>query len=160
MIAPDVRISTSNRVDHRLIGETGRDDIEDLCLERMRAGPNLDSAAQIIGSRFSRRPCRPERWIRRNVNLLALCHQSVSGQRVRILAADQHPDPTDVRISRSQAAGISIRPDEFFEVCRHQFAVQVQYPAVGPDQDVAVPNTADTDVRPLGETERHIHSGN
>jgi hypothetical protein len=78
------------------------------------------------------------------VDLLALAHQRVAGQRVGVLAADQRADAADARVGHAQACTIAGRPDELLVERGHELAVlHEQLPLVA-DEQVRVPDAAHT----------------
>src|SRR5512135_112835 len=88
------------------------------------------------------------------MNLLALRHEREPSERVRILAADEHPDPAQLRAADAQPAAIAVRPDELLVVGRHEFAVMVQEGAIGADQRIRVPEAADAGLCAFSEADR------
>ena len=142
--------------DQRFIGKGRRDDIEDLGLECVRAGTDLDGASQVIGVVVGRWTRRPQRRIGRDVHLLALGHQGVARQRVGVLAADQRADPPDLGRGDAQSARVAVGPDELFVERRHELAVVVENAAVGADQQVRIPQAADAGVRAFADADRDM----
>src|SRR5213078_3750059 len=132
-------------VTHRRIHEAGHDDREDLGLERMRPGPDPDGRRQIVVAAVPRIARRPHRWIRRDVNLLALGHQGEAGERVGVLAADQDADAAQPRLAHTQTGAVAIGPRELLPERRHELAVVIEHAAVaamrsssGPGQRTAL----------------------
>ena len=141
------------------VQEAGHNDVEDLTLERVSAGPESDGMLKVvIGARFGvvSRPC----WrVRGHVHLLALGHQGVAGQRVGILAAYQHSDTAYTGIADPQSSSIARSPDELFVEGRDDLAVVAQDAPVVPYQRVGVPDAADARVGAFVESQGYEHSG-
>jgi hypothetical protein len=82
-----------------------------------------------------------------------LPHKREPRQRVRVLAADEHADPAQLRAADTQPAAVAVRADELFVEGRHEFAAMVQEGAVGADQHIRVPQAADAGRCALGEAD-------
>ena len=82
-----------------------------------------------------------------------LRHKREPRQRVRVLAADEHADPAQLRAADTQPAAAAVRADELFVEGRHEFAAMVQEGAVGADQHIRVPQAADAGRCALGDAD-------
>src|SRR2546427_2262461 len=114
---------------------------------------------QIVVPAVPRIARRPHRWIRRDVNLLALGHQGEAGERVGVLAADQDADATQPRLAHTQTGAVAIGPRELLPERRHELAVVIEHAAVVADEHVGVPEAPDALLRPLVESEGDEDAG-
>ena len=87
------------------------------------------------------------------MDLFAFRHQREAGERIGVLAADQHAEPSDLGVDDAQAAGVAVRPDELLVVGGHQLAMPVEHRAVRSDQEIGVPDAADARIGSLGEAD-------
>src|SRR3569623_155342 len=76
------------------------------------------------------------------MDLLTLCHQCVSRERIVVFSADQRADTADTRRHDFQAGPISAGPTQFLIKRRHKFAMAIEQFAAVRDQDVAVPQAS------------------
>lgn len=65
--------------------------------------------------------------------LFFLGHERKTCKRIGVLAANKHPDSTQLRAGHAQSAPVAIRPDQLFIIGRHNLAMVVLYCAIGAD---------------------------
>src|SRR4249919_370371 len=72
------------------------------------------------------------------VDLLAIGHHGVAGERVVVLEAGQMADSPDLGIRRAQPRAIALTPDHAFEMCRRDLATALYERAVGIEEQLRV----------------------
>lgn len=78
------------------------------------------------------------------MHLLALRHQRIPCQRVRVLPTNQPSDfPAALRIDDAQTVPVAWRPDQFLEERGCQFAMMVEDLSLVGDEYRGVPETSD-----------------
>ena len=60
------------------------------------------------------------------MDLLAFGNHRVTGKRIGVLAADQHTNPTDVRVNDPQTGPVTICPDQLLEKRWYNLAVMIE----------------------------------
>src|SRR3546814_17424884 len=95
------------------------DQVERLSLESVRAGADTDRGCEVVSARLRRVARRPGGRVRGNMQLLALGYKCIARQRIRVLAADQHADPADRRLDRSEERRVG---KECVSTCRSRWA--------------------------------------
>jgi len=104
-------------------------------------------------------PRRPHRRPGRNVQLLALRHETVPRQRVGILAADQRAQLAPLGVDDPQAVPVAGRPRQLLEEGGRELAMQIQHAAVRPHRRVGVEQRAGAVVRPFREAHADVRLG-
>ncbi len=123
----------------------------------MGARPDPDRLLDVVTSRFPGRSGRPDRRIGRDVNLLALGHQAVAGERIGVFAANQHANPADRRLDDAQTCPVSARPHQLLIIGRNQLAMVIEQRSIFADQHVRIPDAANARFRPLVEPQRDAY---
>src|SRR3954468_6830997 len=93
-----------------------------------------DVDADLLGEKIA-----PERArIHRRVNLLAVGHQGITGQRVVMLPARQLTDSTDCAVDSAQPGPVALPPDQALMVSRGNLAATLDQAAISIEQQLRV----------------------
>ncbi|KAJ1299585.1 hypothetical protein OPQ81_010406 [Rhizoctonia solani] len=145
-------------VDGFLVQHTTAHDAEAFGLEAVRGcaepvGQNVVVVFWAIAAAAAKSSCRPDGRPGRDMDLFALGHQRVSGQRVGVLATDQSPDAAVRRVGDAQAKAIAGAPRQLLEEGGHQLPVMGSHVAGLVDDEVRVVQAGRATARSLRDAD-------
>lgn len=117
-----IQSSYQRHTSHILVHESGTQDPETFRLKTVRRGPCpvrsnvivlLATRCTLTRGQRCCAPCRPDCWPGADVQLLALCHERPSRERIGVLATDQTANlPQPASMIDFEASTITGSPDE------------------------------------------------